>query len=385
MKERITFVLLLVFLQITFTGCSNTEDPADPVPPTPVENTLTDQEIKTLNNAQMDESYMERMVEAVVNQKYPNIHSILIVKDKELVFERYFSGSDQNWGSNLGIVGHSRETLHDVRSITKSVVSACIGIAIDQGKIASVDQNIFDFFPEYERYKTGLKAQITIKDLLTMTPGMQWDESISYASSVNSEIQMTNSVDPIEFVLSRSMENTPGEIYNYNGGTSQLLAAIVSEVSGMKIDDFADEYLFKPLDIDNYVWHSYSLSNIPAAASGLRLTSRDLMKFGLLYQNKGQREGNQIISGTWIEESFESHIIKPNGIAYYGYQWHILPTFYSSGEEIKLVAAIGNGDQRIFLDENNDLMVVVTAGNYNQYFPKNALALVKDFIYPSFL
>lgn len=385
MQGRIIFILLLGFLQITFTGCSNSEDPTVPAPPTPVENILTDLEIEALNNAELDDSHIERMVKAVVNQDYPNIHSILIVKGKKLVFERYFTGSDQNWGSNLGITGHSRATLHDIRSITKSVVATTIGIAIDQGLITSVDQNIFDFFPDYNQYNTGLRAKITIRDLLTMTPGMQWDESTSYTNPANSEIHMTNSIDPIEFVLSRPMVNEPGEFFNYNGGATQLLAAIVSEVSGMKIDDFADEYLFKPLDIDNYVWHSYSLSNIPAAASGLRLTSRDLKKFGLLYQNKGVLEVNRILSESWVEESFKPHIVKPNGVAFYGYQWHVLPTFYSSGEEIKLVAAIGNGDQRIFLDENNDLMVVVTAGNYNQFKPKNSLALMKDFIYPSFL
>lgn len=173
MKERIICIMMLSFLQITFTGCSNKEDPADPVPPTPVENTLTNQEIKTLNNAQMDESHIEKMVKAVVNQEYPNIHSILIVKDKELVFERYFPGNDQNWGYNMGRVNHTKETLHDIRSITKSVVATCIGIAIDQGLITSVDQNIFDFYPEYDQFKTGLRAQITIKDLLTMTPGLQ--------------------------------------------------------------------------------------------------------------------------------------------------------------------------------------------------------------------
>lgn len=377
---------MMVILAQMVLGCSSEESPV--LPPTVSEEySLTNEEIQKLNSAGIDESYFENMVKAINSQEYPNIHSVLIVKNNDLVFERYFPGNDQNWGYNLGRVNHTVETLHDIRSITKSVVATCIGIAIDQGIIEDVDQNIFDFYPEYDQYNIGLRSQITIRDLLTMTPGMEWDEtSIPYTNPENPEIQMTNSEDPIKYVLSIAIQNTPGEVFAYNGGATQLLAGIIAKASGMEVDEYAEKFLFEPLGIEHFKWHSYSLSGIPAAASGLRLRSRGLMKFGLLYHNKGIWEGSRILSESWVEESFKKHIDKPHQTnGFFGYHFHIHPSFTSMGKTIQHVAAVGNGDQRIFFNEEDDLMVVVTAGNYNDWKVKNSLALMKDFIYPSFL
>ncbi|WP_067037621.1 serine hydrolase domain-containing protein [Allomuricauda sp. CP2A] len=389
MKKNIGSILLLFFLCCSCSSGDGMEDtePSSQEPPVPKESILSDEEIEALGNAGVKQSFIENMVKAVSGQQYPNIHSILIVKDKELVFERYFPGEDQDWGFNLGRVNHTENTLHDVRSISKSVVAACVGIAIDKGLIESVEQKIFDFFPEYNNFNIGLRSEITIKDLLTMTPGMQWDETtIPYTNPANGEIQMTNSEDPVRFVLSVPIESQPGDVFVYNGGATQLLAAIVANASGMQVDQFAEEFLFTPLGIENFVWHHYSKSGIPAAASGLRLRSRDLMKFGLLYHNKGIWEGDRVLSESWIEESFEKHIDKPNQTnGFFGYHFHIHPSFNSNGKTIDHVAAVGNGDQRIYFNEEDDLMVVFTAGNYNQYIPNNSLAVMKNFIYPSFL
>jgi len=381
-------VLLLFVGQLLFFNCSSdkSESPTDDGPP--IEETfLTQQELQALSVAGMDASHFENMGKAVERNDYPNIHSILVVKDNELVFERYFPGNDENWGYNLGRVNHTAQTLHDVRSITKSVVATCIGIAIDQGLIQSEDQNIFDFFPNYQEYKTGLRAQITIEDLLIMAAGMQWDETtIPYTNPANPEIQMTNSQDPINFVLSVPVDTAPGQEFIYNGGATQLLAGIVAHVSGMQVDAFAEQHLFGPLGIDNFVWHSYTASDIPAAASGLRLTSRDLMKFGLLYQNEGLWEGERILSVSWVQDAFIKHIDKPLiNNAFFGYHFHMPPPFQVRGQTIDYVSAIGNGDQRIFFDKANNLLVITTAGNYNTYIPNNSVALMKNFIYPSFL
>lgn len=374
--------LILAFM-LVFPSCSN-DDGADN-PDKGNTPALNEEERALLASVNMDPDDIEAMLEAIKDQQFPNIHSVLINKDQKLVLEKYFRGNDQDWGSGLGIVQHSKFTLHDVRSISKSIVATCIGIAMDQGLIESVDQNIFDFFPDYEQYKTGLRADITIWHLLTMTPGFEWDEKIPYTNPLNSEIQMTNSSDPIEFVLGSPMLETPGDVFNYGGGATQLLAAIVKEATGKHVDEFASKYLFQPLGINTFVWHKYSKSGIPAAASGLRLRSGDLMKIAMLFQNRGVWEGNRIISKAWIEDSFAPHVPKENPGAFFGYHWHVLPSFVVSGKTIELVAGLGNGDQRIFFDKENDLVVVVTAGNYNLYVPNNALALTKQFIYPSFL
>src|SRR4030095_13390692 len=137
----------------------------------------------------------------------------------------------------------------------------------------------------------------------------------------NSEIKMTRSADPIAYVLSQPMDFPPGQVWKYNGGTTQLLAAIIKKKTGKQVDEFAKEYLFQPLGIRSFEWREYPGINLPAAASGLRLRSRDLLKFGLLYSNKGNWKGKQIIPTSWVEESLQPHINRPGlgGTSGYGY------------------------------------------------------------------
>lgn len=327
------------------------------------------------------------MEKAISSGEYPNIHSVLILKGGKLIYERYFPGNDEHWGDDLGQVQNSRERLHDVRSISKSVVSTCIGLAIAQGKIKDVHQKVFDLLPEYSQYSTGPKSDLTLEHLLTMTSGFEWNEDLPYSDPENSEIKMTSSPDPIAYVLSRPLESDPGKAWKYNGGTTQLLAAILEKKTGRKVDEFAREYLFKPLGIEHSEWVYYPESEMPAAASGLRLTSRDLMKFGLLYARGGQWMGKRLLSENWVNEAMKSHIkFGSNNNVGYGYQFWVLDgQTISENQNHPIYAAIGNGDQRIYIDGVKQLLVVVTAGNYNQWtIKKDSEALLSDFIYPSF-
>src|SRR5688572_6968066 len=227
---------------------------------------------------------MERVVE---NGTYPNIHSVLISHHGKLVYEKYWPGKDERWGDSLGVIIHAKDSLHDIRSISKSIVSACVGIEIQQGKIKSADQKVFDFFPEYAKQDTGIKSLLTVKHLLTMSSGLTWNEDVPYDNPENSEIKMIRSANPVEYVLSQPMDLPPGKVWEYNGGTTQLLAAIIEKTTGKKIDAFANEYLFQPIGITTFEWVKYPGTDLPAAASGLRLRSRDLLNFGLLYSDKG--------------------------------------------------------------------------------------------------
>ena len=326
------------------------------------------------------------MEEAIQSNTYPNIHSVLIYKSGKLIYEQYFEGRDEIWGDSLGVVQHGPGRLHDVRSVSKSIVSACVGLAIEQGKIKSVDQSVFEFFPEYAKYKSGPKAQLTIKHLLTMTSSLEWNEEVPYSDPENSEIRMTNSPDPMEYVISRPMEAAPGEFWDYNGGTTQLLAAIIKKATGMDIDSFAGQFLFKPLGIEHHEWTKFPNLDLPAAASGLRLTSRDLLKFGILYMNEGQWKGEQILSEQWVADSMKSYVqFGRNNNVGYGYQfWIFNGNTISENIDNPIVTAVGNGDQRIYMDKTQDLIVVTTAGNYNNWtIEKDSESLLIDFIYPA--
>jgi CubicO group peptidase (beta-lactamase class C family) len=197
--------------------------------------------IKTafLKDVGIDEHTMNAATDSIIKGVYPNIHSLLIIRDNKLVYENYFPGNDVIFGKGaVAFINHHRDSLHDIRSITKSVVSAAVMIAIGQGRIKNVDQRVFDFFPEYAKYDTGIKKQLTIKHLLAMSSGIEWDESMSYADTANSERRMTSAKDPVEYFLSQRSIHKPNKVFNYSGGCTQTLAAIVAKATGMRIDYF---------------------------------------------------------------------------------------------------------------------------------------------------
>lgn len=374
--SKMKFAFFYIFLT-GFIACTQTKTTTKPAS----FSGNKQKEIKSGINA----AIIKAMDSAVTNGIYPNIHSILISRGNKLLFEKYYHGKDEYWGRDLGIIRHAKDSLHDIRSISKSIVSACVGLAIEQGKIKNVNQRVFDFFPEFKRLDTGIISLLTVKHLLVMNSGLVWNEDLPYTDPQNSEIRMTRSGNPVEFVLSQPLEYPPGIQWKYNGGTTQLLASIIEKTTGKMIDEFANTYLFKPLGITKYDWVKFPGTQLPAAASGLRLTSEALLKFGLMYANNGLYNQKQIIPAQWVKESMQSHIVRPNtnGKGAYGYQLWILSDTVA-GRPVHLVMGAGNGNQRIFIDKEHDLVAVITAGNYNKWNIKNnSNAVLKDFIYPA--
>ena len=367
-----------VFITVLAIGCRQASDKNSNI----LETRNSDISISTLEDVGLDRQIITELVDSIKTGFYPNRHSLLIYKDDKLVLEDYFSGHDEIWGTDIGIVEYNDTLLHDMRSVSKSIVSACIGIAISQGKIKSVDQPIFDFFEDYKQYNNQGREALTIKHLLTMTSGLKWNEDIPYSNPENSEIQMNRSGDAIGYVLSRELITEPGTVWQYNGGTTEVLAEIIRRVSGINIHEFAKAFLFKPLGISKSEWTISRHTKAPAAASGLRLASRDMLKFGVLYQREGQWGTQQIVPKEWVVESLTSHIARPNGGGY-GYQFWIF-NYDLQGKTLTIPAAVGNGDQRIYFDKSNNLLLVTTAGNYNKWDIENNASAVLKKIYTSF-
>jgi CubicO group peptidase (beta-lactamase class C family) len=225
-----------------------------------------------------------------------------------------------------------------------------------------------------------------------MTTGLHWSEEVPYDHPENDEVQMTYSQDPVKYVLSKPLKKKPGKKFNYNGGTTQVLAEIIVRSSKIPLDQFAKENLFDPLGIVNFEWSKYSVWNgadVFAAASGLRLTSRDMMKIGLLYRNKGYWNKRQIISSKWVRESFAERIEFSSAVAEgndaYGYQFWMWSDLILDNK-FKMIAARGNGGQNIYLDLKNDIIIVTTAGNYNKWdIINDPYVLLRDEIYPLIL
>ena len=322
------------------------------------------------SQAGLDPDGLAALVSQVDEGILPNVHAVLIERDGSLVFEHYWPGEDENWGQRLGRVSHGHATQHDLRSVTKSVTSALLGIALgDDGEDALV-RPITDFFPDHQDLGDGLDT-VTLHHVLTMTAGLEWNEmEVPYTDNTNDEIQLYHADDPIGFVLSRNVRDTPGQRWYYNGGLTQVAAAVIESLTDKTIDQYAEEVLFGPLGITDYTWHrssAWDTSKSPSAASGLRLRARDLAKFSSLFLHDGQWRGDQIVPATWVAASTARHVQDnpwgPPGVYGYGYFWY--PGTLETG--VKVIRAVGNGDQRIFVFPALALTITVFAGNYNDF------------------
>jgi len=394
MKEAIPGVsslqmrqLFLFLLAIAFASCSkeivNTKNYNYEIPA----NIGDGISVKDLQSYNIDTNLISKLNRDLIDETIYNVHSVLIYKDNALFYEKYLCGKDQKHGINLGIIPHGINTLHDTRSISKSIVSACIGIAISKGLIKDENVPIKNYFSCSDNAKKG---NITIKELLTMTSGLCWKEIGDY-SGISDETKMDLSFDPISFVLKRDLVADPGSTWNYSAGNTQLLAEIIQKVSGKNIYAFAEENLFRPLGIINKEWADLTMKKIPAAASGLRLASRELLKFGILYKDNGVFNRTRIIDSNWIKKSILDQIQRPdltslnleNGA--YGYQfWKY--QFNIKNKRVSITEAKGNGGQSVFICKELNLVVVITAGNYGKT-QHNAIPykILKDYILNSIL
>jgi len=292
----------------------------------------------------MDENKLKELNDEIVLMLKDSvaIHSLLITRKGYIVAEQYYSDE------------YSCDSIHRIYSCTKSFTSAAIGIAIHEGFIADVDQKILDFFPDYEvENPDPLKEEITIRDLLTMTAGLEWNEfEYSYSDLLNTINLWAVSEDQVKYVLDRPMAYTPGTVFEYSTGYSHLLSAIIWRSTGMRTDLFVNEKIFTPLNITGYYWATDS-SGIPFGGNGLRLKTRDMAKFGYLYLKSGQWGSGEVVPGEWVEESVQPHIANRfvQGY-YYGYQWWVRQNQY--------FAAVGYGGQWIFVIPELEMVVVYT-------------------------
>jgi CubicO group peptidase (beta-lactamase class C family) len=288
----------------------------------------------------MDSAQLAQMLDAV-NARKLSIHSILIIRHGYLVAEVYY-------GSN------SPTLKHDLYSVTKSFTSALVGMAIQKGSIDSVNHPVLDLFADRPVANVDArKKAITLEHLLTMSSGLEWPESgNAYTTLDNPYVRMMRSPDWVQFVLDRPMAQQPGAAFNYNSGASHLLSAIVQKTTGTSTLAFAHEHLFKPLGIADVAWGA-DAAGIAVGGSDLRLTPRDMAKFGYLYLKGGIWAGQQIVPAEWVKASTTKHVKSTDAALDYGYQWWIEP----DGS----FAAHGLGGQSIFVRPSQDLVVVFTS------------------------
>jgi len=324
-------------------------------------------EARPMRSVGLDPLQVAELVEEIEEGQYGKVHSCLIVKNGALVLEEYFNGYD-------------RDLVHRMYSMTKSVTSALVGIAIGDGLIDGVDEKVIQFFPEYvDDDWDARKDQITLKHLLMMSAGLQYDEhTYPYGDHRNSHAQMSASDDWMEWVLTQPMVAEPGTEFAYSTGNSFLFSRILCEATGVPATVFAEQRLFGPLGIEDYYWAEHDgWPSTGGSSGGLYLRPRDLAKFGQMYLDGGKWKGKQIVPEDWVVESLAPRI-DAWWDGQYGYQWWLFDS--QVGDQIiSWFAARGYGDQLIAVFPSLDLVVVFTSGNESDevFFDEAALSVAQ--------
>jgi CubicO group peptidase (beta-lactamase class C family) len=331
------------------------------------------------DSAGLDASRLAALTASVRAWPELGVHAILVERGGKLVYEEYFDGFDERWGEPLGRVAMTRESKHDLRSVTKTVVSALAGIALGAGAITSLDEPVIQWFPEFADLQTPDRRRVTLAHVLGMTSGLEWNEDIPYTDPRNDEIRMTADEQPLRYALSRPFAFAPGEEFVYNGGLTQVMAAVIERATRTPIEDYARAKLFAPMGITDVEWVG-DLAGMPSAASGLRMRARDLARFGSLYLHDGRWNGTQVVPADWIERSTRRHFrfsprtgVDAGGEFGYAYFWWYF-CYPTARGLVEARTAVGNGQQRIFVLPGQDMVVTVLAGRYNDFGSGSTLA-----------
>jgi len=256
-----------------------------------------------------------------------------------------------------------------------------VGIAIDQGRISNVNQKVFDYFPEYANLNNAQKSAIEIKHLLTMTAGLQWDESAPSDDPGNDETAFEKSSDRLGYILGKEVVSKPGDRFVYNSGCPVLEAAIIKKSTGEDADIFAEKNFFAPLNITNYYWRKNADGHITAVGPIL-LRPRDMAKLGQLFLDSGKWKGKQIVSANWVTDASATFIGNENNATGYGYHWWTAK-YTIKNNLIRIFRAQGSGGQYIFVVPGLNAVVVFTSGNYPPLNQDAPLSMMTNVILPA--
>ena len=255
--------------------------------------------------------------------------------------------------------------LHTLQSVTKSVTSALVGIAVQRAEIMGVDRPALELLLRWGDTVANLddrKRSMTLKHVLTMTAGLDWDEtSVPYEDPRNIGTRMELSPDWVNFTISRPMSEQPGTRFNYSSGVSQLLSRVLYSATGKNAEVYAQEFLFGPLGIKEYFWKR-APGGLNDTEGGLYLSRHDLARVGQLYLNGGTWEGRRIVPEAWIRESV-TPAVRVRGKVRYGYQWWLLSADTTAAEKPIAWYGSGYGGQTLLVLPAEGMVVVATSWN----------------------
>jgi CubicO group peptidase (beta-lactamase class C family) len=292
---------------------------------------------------------LDSILAALEDDQHHDLHSVIVIKDGEIVAERYYNGGD-------------RGTLVDVRSAGKSVTSLLFGVAHDQGAIESLDDPVSKYWPEAQGSAIG---SVRLDDLLTMRSGLDADgdnpESFGYEDNLDA------ADDPLAFALSVPRIDEPGARYRYNSLTAYLAGLVIERATGQGLESFARANLFEPLQFERWDWREDQAGRTKGQGN-LFLTARDFAHIGEMVLNGGAFNGRQVVSKAWIDESLKTRVDISESDPFasgYGYFWY-QQTYSVNGRSIEAAFASGNGGNKIYVVPDFDMVVSVMSRAYGQ-------------------
>ncbi|MGA2431001.1 MAG: serine hydrolase, partial [Candidatus Acidiferrum sp.] len=327
----------------------------------------------------LDASTLGALDADLASGKYGLVDSMLVIRCGKQGFEHaYTRDYDKIYGDRAKKTGplnhdlrgpynyfstefhpyYRHSDLHTMQSVSKTVTSLTMGVAMQRGEFkADLNAPILQYFDGYKIANLDdRKRRITLRNLLTMSAGLEWHEDLAYDDPKNSADIMEATHDWVQYVIDQPMVSEPGEKFVYNSGVTELLAYIFKKVTGRNVDEYAAEYLFTPLDI-RYFW-KHSPTGLPDTEGGLYLASRDLARIGLLVLHGGVWDGQQIVPADWIKQSVTPAISVGEDGWKYGFQWWLVP--YGKSKEKLAWAAHGFGGQQLIIVPEYDLIAVLT-------------------------
>lgn len=365
--KRLYIAITSLILSAVVTGCGPTTADLEAINYTPVSTKRF--EISTPAEQGMDSLLTARLYYDAARVK--TIYSVLVMKDGKLIGEKYF---------NAGAVDQQI----NIHSVTKSITSALVGIALERGELKSLDQKMMDFFPELaDQIKDPRKKEITIRHLLQMRAGYPWEESTEELFDLLMTGFHTDSLVKVPLI------RDPGADFEYSNLSSHILGMILARATGKDLKTYAVEHLFGPLGIEPGFWQQDWDGNL-LGYSDLHLTAGDLATFGQLYMTDGLYNGRQIVSAEWVRESLKIYsrdgwkirVGKNWNENAYGYQWWSI-----RAGNYRYHMAWEHGGEQIVLLKDLGLMVVVTVdplhlqhGGKPWKLERAALNLTADFV-----
>ncbi len=320
---------------------------------------------QTIEYSELDSAIFkaDRIIETDTREFFKNVESLIVYSQGEIRFEKYYNS-------------FNKDSLHQIQSQTKSIVALLMGIAIEKEYIKSEYEPVSLYFSEYFNKDNELKSTVTIRDLLTMSAGFEWEEMIPFNDPKNDNMKMYLSGDWLRYAVSRSMERKPFTEFKYNSGCPMIVAGIIEKATKMNLDEFASKYLFEPLKI-KYSWQKDS-TGFCHAGGGLLLKPMDMLKIGVLVMNNGKWENHQLISEDWIKKVTSSYLPTSFDISTYGYFWWIRDMKSNEGKTVKVVTAEGAGGQMLYIFPEYKLIIAFTERNYST--PQVSTLFIKESI-----